>query len=80
MDIAVSAYSYEIRFRPTKMHANADTCSLSRLPLPVTAPVGNPTDTAIFNLSQLEVLPVQAQDVAKATHLDPKLRSLLSCL
>ena len=76
--LLLSAYSYEIRFRPTKIHANAD--SLSRLPLPVTEPVGNPPDPAIFNLAQLEALPVQAQDVAKATRLDPELRLLLNCL
>ena len=76
--LLLSAYSYEIRFRSTAKHANAD--GLSRLPLPSTVPLGNSPDPAIFNVAQLQALPVQAQDVAEATRTDPVLRLLLNYL
>ena len=57
--LLLSAYSYEIKFRSTKMHANAD--GLSRFPLPEDLPVGNAPDPAIYNMAQLESLPIQAQ-------------------
>ena len=60
------------------MHANAD--DLSRLPLPDSIPIGNPPDLAIFNMSQLESLPIQAREVAAATATDPVLHKALIAL
>ena len=60
------------------MHANAD--GLSRLHLPDDLPVGNAPDPAIFNMSQLELLPIQAQEVAAATAADPVLHKVLMAL
>ena len=76
--LLLSAYTYDIKFRSTKMHANAD--GLSRLPLPDDLPVGNAPDPAIFNMSQLESLPIQAQEVAAATAADPVLHKVLMAL
>ena len=73
--LLLSAYSYDLEFRSTDLHANAD--SLSRLPLPDSVPVGNPQDPAIFNLRQIVSLPVTANDVIAATRTDPTLRKLL---
>ena len=74
----LSAYSYNIRFRPTKSHSNAD--GLSRLPLTDDRTVGNPEDPSVFNVAQIAVLPIQAAEVAKATCTDPVLGKLLICL
>ena len=67
--------SIDIEFRPTDQHANAD--GLSRLPLADSVPMGNPHDASVFNVSQLESLPVLAKDVAIATRRDPILSKLL---
>ena len=56
--LLLSAYSYDIQFKRTKSHANAD--GLSRLPLPQDLPEGNSLDPTIFNMAQLDSLPVQA--------------------
>ena len=76
--LLLSAYTYDIRFRPTKSHCNAD--GLSRLPLANNKTVGNPDDPTIFNVAQIAVLPVQAADVAQATCTDSVLGKLLICL
>ena len=44
--IQLAGYSYEIQFRPTTQHCNAD--GLSRLLLKDKSPVGNPPDPVIF--------------------------------
>ena len=73
--LILSAYHYEIQFRPTKQHANAD--SLSRLPLVQQSSEGNAPDPTVFNLMQIASLPVRAQEVAEATRSDPMLNKLL---
>ena len=67
--IILSAYKYNIEFRPTGQHANAD--SLSRLPLRVTEHFRD--ETAVFNLAQVDALPVTAVQVANGTKKDPLL-------
>ena len=76
--LLLSAYQYDIEFRSTEQHGNAD--GLSRLPLPDSFPVGNTEEPTVFNLSQLDNLPVTAQEVAAATRVDPILKTLLSHL
>jgi len=51
----LSSYHYEIEFRNTSAHANAD--GLSCLPLN-SPPEPDSSDPKIFNLSQMEALPV----------------------
>ena len=67
--IILSAYNYDIEFKPTSQHANAD--SLSRLPLRVTEHLRD--ETSVFNLAQVEALPVTALQVANCTKKDPLL-------
>ena len=67
--ITLSAYSYEIEYKPTKLHANAD--SLSRLPLPSTEKSEDLVN--VFNVAQVEALPVTSLQVAAATKKDPQL-------
>ena len=71
--LLLSTHSYDIRFRPTQSHGNAD--DLSHLPLPDTHPLGNCEDPTIFNLA----LPIQATDVTAATRTDPILSKVLHC-
>ena len=61
----MSALCYKIEFRPTLAHANTD--GLSRLPLQQKAAVGNPPDPALFNVRQINILPVTAKQLAVHT-------------
>ena len=54
--ILLSAYRYEIEFKPSK-HVNAD--GLSRLPLHVQREE-EATDVEVFNVAQVDALPVTA--------------------
>ena len=74
----LSAYSYIILFRPTQAHGNAD--ALSRLPMPDTTPIGNPSDPSIFNLAQVEALPIDVSTLSAATKADPVLSVVLKFL
>ncbi len=65
--ILLSAYTYDIKFKSTLEHANAD--GLSRLPLPET-PSDEPGATSVFNISQIEALPVTSAAIARATRRD----------
>ena len=76
--ILLSAYPFEIRFKPTRSHANAD--GLSRLPLATAkeeSVVCSP-EPSIFNISQLEALPVTAAQIEAATRNDPILSKVLT--
>ena len=64
----LSAYHYEIEFRPTGDHGNAD--GLSRLPLSDVPPEETNNDSKIFNISQMEALPVTIRQLRAATHSD----------
>ena len=65
-----SAYTYDIHFKTTTNHANAD--GLSRLPLQTQqdSTVISTQTTTIFNISQIEALPITATDIGKATKHD----------
>ena len=67
--LLLSAYtydiSYDISYRPT---ANTDT--LSRLPLSTNEKIGGVCFDSIFNLGQLEALPLTAKQLVLATSTD----------
>ncbi len=67
MDI-LSAYRYDIEFCPTDEHANAD--GLSRLPLAGDALGETGDNPTVFNLSQMEVLPVTVTKLRGARVVD----------
>ena len=75
--VILSAYNYDISFRSTKLHANAD--ALSRLPLSPTTEAGTYTDRvcSVFNVGQMEALPVTSSQLAKATSTDPVLSKVV---
>ena len=66
--IKLSAYTYEIEYRRTQDHSNADC--LSRLPMHSVGAVGHTPEPALFNVSQIESLPVTATQLAQATRTD----------
>ena len=67
--IKLSAYSYEIEFRRTNDHSNADC--LSRLPILCIRAVGHSSEPARFNVHQITSLPITTSQLAQATHTDP---------
>ena len=73
--ILLSAYQYDIQFRRTQDHANAD--GLSRLPVQVPPGEELSTAAACFNLGQIQSLPVTASQVTRATRRDPVLSKVL---
>ena len=64
--LLLSAYTYSISYKPTDLHSNAD--GLSRLPLPTTTE--KDSVDSIFNMGQIQSLPVTASDIQKATRSD----------
>ena len=72
----LGAYKYDIEFRSTGEHANAD--ALSRLPLPEGGGE-RPSETRTCNIRQIEALPVTVQEIRRATQRDPILSKVLSC-
>ena len=64
----LSAYTYQIEFCPTGDHGNAD--GLSRLPLCIAPPDDPNSDPRVFNISQMEALPVTVRQLRAATSSD----------
>lgn len=74
--VFLSGYMYSIRYKSTKLHGNAD--SLSRLPLEGRqCDMSVVDETHIFQLSQMETLPVTSEVIAKETARDPVLSRVL---
>ena len=71
----LTRYTYDIKYRKTEQHGNAD--ALSRLPLPTTVEKPLQDAVAIFQLSQIERLPVQVSQIRKETQRDPILSRVL---
>ena len=76
--LLLSAYTYDIHFRPTGSHGNADR--LSHLPLATETPVVNSTDPTAFNVMQLNALPVKVAEIRAATRTDQVLSQVLHSL
>ena len=72
--ILLSAYQYKIKFRSTNCHTNAD--GLSRLPLTQTK-VEDSSAPSIFNIAQINSLPVTSENIQQATKVDPRLSKVL---
>ena len=70
--IILASYTYEIQYKPTGKHGNADT--LSRLPVPddqhLEQDYSLASELNCIHSCQLEKLPLRATDVAKATKDD----------
>ena len=73
--LLLAAYNYDIEFRSTTAHGNAD--ALSRLPLPEESSRA-PSETRLCNLRKIEALPVTSQQIKVATQRDPVLSKIKS--
>ena len=71
----LSAYQYDIIFKPTAAHCNAD--GLSRLPQEST-PQSEPNEVSLFNFGQIHNLPISSTQVQRATRDDPFLSKVYS--
>ena len=71
----MSAYSYDIQFKSTSAHANAD--GLSRLPISDTTTPDQSVEVSLFNIAQINFLPVTAQQIDNITKTDPCLSKVL---
>ena len=76
--ISLAAYQYDLVFRSTKEHCNAD--GFSQLPLDNKETVNCFTAMSVFELSQLEFLPVDRDRLRHATQTDPVLSQILHFL
>jgi hypothetical protein len=66
----LAGFEYDIEYKNTKEHFNAD--GLSWLPLPMTEKEDTAVDAAeVFHATQLNILPVTSESVAKETQRDP---------
>ena len=74
--VFLSAYQYDVKFKGTQFHANAD--GLSRLPLENCSMEGLSIEPSIYNISQIDFLPITAAKVKNATSTDPILSKVLS--
>ena len=74
--VLLSAYRYDIRYKSTREHANADC--LSRLPLPLNTKEGDTPEASIFQIGQLDSLPVTHRQIQQATERDPVLSKVLT--
>ena len=67
--IILSAYRYDIEFKYTQDHTNVD--GLSRLPLPcVNTSKSSSSAVDVFNVAQLESLPITSQQLGQVTRKD----------
>ena len=74
--ITLSAYQYDLIFRPTGKHGNADC--LSRLPSDDDFFCGSTTtDASLFNVQQLGVLPIKPDQLKQETAQDLVLSKVL---
>ncbi|XP_041452504.1 uncharacterized protein K02A2.6-like [Lytechinus variegatus] len=71
--LVLSAYSYDIKYKGGAQHMNAD--GLSRLPVHVNH--AKDEEESIFHYTQLDELPLTAQEIAAATANDPILSQVL---
>ena len=73
--LMLSAYSYEIRYRPGKQQANAD--ALSRLPLPNFPSKIPEAAEMVLLMNELSQSPTSAKDIRRWTSKDPILSQVL---
>lgn len=74
----LQAFGYEIRFKKSKDHANADT--MSRISLPQADPGIVIEEAGVIKLNQVETLPITATELVQATAKDQSVRNPLQTI
>ena len=72
----LSAYQYQIEFKPTNAHSNAD--GLPRLPLKEQSAEGMSSEPSLFNISQIQSLPVTSTQLRQASTTDRILSKVIT--
>ena len=73
--LMLPGYKYQIKYKPTKWHGNAD--GLSRLLLKSGKSDDSISTSTIFNIHQIEALPVTSRQIAEASRRHPILSRVL---
>lgn len=73
--LMLSGYKYQIKYKRTKCHGNTD--GLSRLPLKSDKSDDSISTSTIFNIHQIEALPVTSTQIAEASRRHPILSRVL---
>ena len=73
--LLLSAYEYNIEYKRSREHNNAD--GLSRLPLSTGQPTAADDGVTVFNIGQIQALPLTFKDIEIATKRDATLRKVL---
>ena len=71
----LQGHDYDIEYKSSKSHANCD--GLSRLPYPHSDELPDSDSVEIYNLSQIDSLPVSASDVKGVARRAPTLSKVL---
>ena len=71
----LSMFEYQLSFRNTSAHANAD--ALSRLPLPVEPALQDPPPEIVLLINHLDNSPITAHQIQECTRKDPLLAQVL---
>lgn len=74
--VFLESFTYDIKYRPSEQHANAD--AFSRLPSASTHAAVEEVD--FIELNAIETLPVSAEEIGKATAADSNVKTLISGL
>ena len=74
--VILSAYEYDIKYKSTHAHSNAD--GLSRLPLKTTEASSDKEGVGIFNVCQVQAIPITFNTVRNATSRDKTLSKVLT--
>ena len=73
--LALSTFKYNLQFRNTTAHSNAD--ALSHLPLKDTAPMTDTPPELVLLVDHLDSSPITANQIKEATRRDPDLSIVL---
>ena len=73
--LLLSAYDYNIEYKRSREHSNAGV--LSRLPLPTGQSTAADDGVTVFNIGQIQALPLSFKDIKIATKRDATLSKVL---
>jgi hypothetical protein len=76
--IFLQGFDYDIEYKPTKQHSNAD--ALSRLPIPGTVKEDHCDQSSVFYMGQVSQLPVTHEEMKGETKKDKVMSEIVTSL